>query len=48
MVGPVRLLFAGFVIGLCQPVAAHDLFTNYVQHSVHLTVGTDTWISLWT
>lgn len=36
---PARLLLAGIVIGLQQLAAAHDLFTNYVQHSVHLTVG---------
>ena len=36
---PARLLLAGIVISLRQPAAAHDLFTNYVQHSVHLTVG---------
>jgi hypothetical protein len=39
MVWPVRVLFAGIVTGLWLPVAAHDIFTNYVQHSVHLTVG---------
>ncbi len=37
--GLVRLLFAGIVIGLCHTVGAHDLFTNYVQHSVQLTAG---------
>lgn len=30
---------AAIVISLQLPVAAHDLFTNYVQHSVHLIVG---------
>lgn len=39
MARPVRLLPAGIVIGLWQAAAAHDLFTNYVLHSVHLTVG---------
>lgn len=38
-VGPVRLFFAGIMIGLCHAVAAHDLFTNYVQHSAHLAAG---------
>jgi len=33
------LLLAGLMTGLWQHAAAHDLFTNYVQHSVHLTVG---------
>lgn len=33
------LLLAGLVIGLWQHAAAHDLFTAYVQHGVHLTVG---------
>jgi hypothetical protein len=36
---PGWLLVAGFVIGLGRHAAAHDLFTNYVQHSVQLTVG---------
>ncbi|MEI2722388.1 MAG: hypothetical protein V9H26_02255 [Verrucomicrobiota bacterium] len=35
----IRLLLAGGVIGGWQSVAAHDLFTNYVQHCVQLTVG---------
>ena len=39
MAWPARLLLAGILIGLRQDAAAHDLFTNYVQHSVHLTVG---------
>jgi hypothetical protein len=37
--GPTHLLLIGFLIGLRPLAAAHDLFTNYVQHSVHLTVG---------
>jgi hypothetical protein len=36
---PARLLLVGFLIGLRQSAGAHDLLTNYVQHSVHLTVG---------
>ncbi len=39
MAWPARLLLAGILIGLRQHAAAHDLFTNHVQHSVHLTVG---------
>jgi len=34
----VRLL-AALVIGLRPPAEAHDLLTNAIQHSVHLTVG---------
>ena len=36
---PAWLLFAGMVIGLHHPAAAHDLFTAYIQHRVSLTVG---------
>jgi hypothetical protein len=32
-------VLAGVLISLPHLAAAHDLFTNYVQHSVHLTVG---------
>ena len=39
IVWPGWLLFAGMVISLQHLAAAHDLFTAYIQHSVHLTVG---------
>ena len=34
-----RLLLASIVIGLPHTAVGHDLFTAYVQHGVHLTVG---------
>jgi hypothetical protein len=33
------LLLAGSLIGLRRYATAHDVFTAYIQHSVHLTVG---------
>ncbi len=36
---PAALLVAGIVAGLPLPGVAHDILTNFVQHSVHLTLG---------
>ena len=33
-------LLAGLELGMPRTAAAHDLFTAYVQHSVHVSVGT--------
>lgn len=39
MAWPGCLLLLGLLIGLRLPATAHDLFTNYVQHGLNLTVG---------
>jgi hypothetical protein len=35
----ILLLLAGLELGWPQSATAHDLFTAYIQHSVHLAVG---------
>lgn len=36
---PGCLLLLGLLISLRPHAAAHDLYTNYIQHSIHLTIG---------
>ena len=38
-VGVIFLMLAGFAASRPRAAVAHDLFTAYVQHGVHLTVG---------